>query len=199
MHSTSSARGAIAMPKTDPPWMQAWFEAQREFARIAGAGPPAGGPAVFAAQQRLAEYAADYAGIAAAAFAQWQSGSASLEALSAPLIERYLKLFMPPGLVPAEPGPAQGGAAWLRVQHAAERYARLAASIATDAGRRLVAALSVSGPAAPPVTSLRELHALWIDCGEAAWAAAAHREEFAAAQAELLAALVELRAGTASR
>ena len=36
------------------------------------------------------------------------------------------------------------------------------------------------GPEAPPITTLRELHALWIDCGEAAYAAAAHREEFAA-------------------
>ena len=46
--------------------------------------------------------------------------------------------------------------------------------------------------------NLRELHSLWIDCGEAAYAAAAHRDEFAAAQAELLAAFVELRAGLAS-
>jgi hypothetical protein len=38
------------------------------------------------------------------------------------------------------------------------------------------------------------LRALWIDCGEAAWAEAAHREAFAAALAELLAAWVELRA-----
>jgi hypothetical protein len=54
--------------------------------------------------------------------------------------------------------------------------------------------LSASGPAAPPVTTLRELHALWIECGEAAWAAAAHRDEFAEAQAELLAAHVEFAA-----
>jgi hypothetical protein len=49
------------------------------------------------------------------------------------------------------------------------------------------------------VTTLRELHALWIDCGEAAWAAAAHGEEFAEAQAELLAAHVELAAMAAPR
>ncbi len=53
------------------------------------------------------------------------------------------------------------------------------------------------GPDAPPITSLRELQALWIECGEAAYAEAARREEFASAQAELLMALVELRAVTA--
>jgi hypothetical protein len=67
-----------------------------------------------------------------------------------------------------------------------------------NAGERLAAALARSGPEAPPITTLRELHALWIDCGEAAYAAAAHREDFAEAQAELLAAFVELRAGLAS-
>ena len=70
-----------------------------------------------------------------------------------------------------------------------------ATAIAIDACERLGASLSATGSAAPPITSLRDLHALWIECGEAAYAAAAHREEFAAAQAELLMALVELRAG----
>jgi hypothetical protein len=152
-----------------------------------------------AAQQRLADYAADYAGVAAAAFAAGPSGTASLNAFSAPLIERYRQFFTPAGLVPVAPAGAQAGAAWLRMQQASERYGRLALDIATDAGRRLVAALSASGPAAPPVTTLRELHALWVECGEAAWAAAAHRDEFAEAQAELLSALVELRGGNAPR
>ena len=144
------------------------------------------------AQQRLSDYATDYAGLAAAAFAQRQAGGASLDALSAPLVGRYQELFMPPGLMPANPHATQGSAEWLRVQQAQQRYAALALAIATDAGRRLVAALSATGPAAPPITSLRALHALWIECGEAAWAAAAHREEFAEAQAELLAAHVDL-------
>jgi hypothetical protein len=43
----------------------------------------------------------------------------------------------------------------------------------------------------PPISSLRQLHELWVDCGEAAWAEAAHGDEFAEAQAELLAAWVE--------
>ena len=60
-------------------------------------------------------------------------------------------------------------------------------------------ALAATGPEAQPITSLRELHALWVECGEAAYSQAAHREEFAAAQAELLSALVELRAGVQPR
>jgi polyhydroxyalkanoate synthesis regulator phasin len=43
------------------------------------------------------------------------------------------------------------------------------------------------------VTSLRQLHDLWVECGEQAYAAAAHRDDFAAAQAELLAAAIEWR------
>ena len=82
-----------------------------------------------------------------------------------------------------------------RYQQAAERFARLLNAIAIDAARRLAhGAGRHRDREAPPITSLRELHALWIDCGEAAWSAAAHREEFAAAQAELFAALVALRA-----
>jgi hypothetical protein len=66
------------------------------------------------------------------------------------------------------------------------------AEIAADASRRLTMALADENPAATPVTSLRELHDLWVECGEAAWAAAVHQDSYAAVQAEWLAALVEL-------
>jgi hypothetical protein len=186
------------MTPIDPPWLQAWQDAQREFAKLALAGSAANAPES-AAQARLTDFAADYAGLAAAVLAQWRSNGPSLEPLVAPLVARYQALFTPPGLVSPAPVAAQGSAAWLRGQRAQERCARLAVAIASDAGRRFVAALSANGPAAPPVTTLRELHALWIDCGEAAWAAAAHGEEFAEAQAELLAAHVELAAMAAPR
>jgi hypothetical protein len=81
-----------------------------------------------------------------------------------------------------------------RYQQAAERVGKLLTDTAADAARRLDRALAADGPDALPITSLRELQALWIDCGEAAWSAAAHREEFAETQAELLAAWVALRA-----
>ena len=186
------------MPAPNQPWIQAWLDAQRELARLAGSDSAADA-AASAAQQRLAAFAADYAGLAAAAFAARQPGGLSLEAFSAPLVERYQRLFMPPGLLPVHPEAGQASAAWSRMQQASQRYAQIALAIATDAGRRLVAALSVSSASAAPITTLRELHLLWVDCGEAAWAAAVHGEDFAEAQAELLAALVELRAGASSR
>lgn len=108
--------------------------------------------------------------------------------------DAYRGFFEAPGLLPAPAGPTAGGAALQRYQAAAQRFGTLLNEAAIDAGRRLGAALAASGPVAPPVTSLRELRALWIECGEAAWSAAAHRESFAAALAELLAAWVELRA-----
>jgi len=132
-------------------------------------------------QQKLAGYAQDYAAIAAAFWNQLQSPRPDFDTLREPLTERYQQLFMPPGV------------------QATERFARLAAAIAIDACERLRAALDATGPDAPPLTSLRELHALWIECGEAAYAHAAQSEEFAAAQAELLAALVDLRAGARAR
>jgi len=108
--------------------------------------------------------------------------------------DTYRQLFAIPGLPSGMPEAATPGPWVARYQQAAERFGRLLNEIALDAGRRLAAALAESGPEAAPITSLRELHTLWIDCGEAAWSAAAHREEFAAALAELLAALVVLRA-----
>ena len=178
-----------------PPWMPAWLEAQRELLRLATPGLTTGGSPAHAAQRRLAEYAQDFAGIAGAFWRQLQSGESSFEVLREPLMDRYQRFFAPPGLPAASADPPKSGAAWIRCQQAGERYAREATAIAIDACGRLGESLSTTGSGAPPITSLRELHALWIECGEAAYAAAAHREEFAAAQAELLMALVELRAG----
>ena len=134
-------------------------------------------------QRTLKEYAEGFAALATAA---WGS---SVPAFAA----GYRQLFAPGGLAAA--GPDSGsGAAFERYQRAVARSSALAASIAEDAGARLARALEAGGPAAPPITSLRELRALWVDCGEAAYGEAARSEEFANAQAELLMALVELRA-----
>ena len=149
-------------------------------------------------QRTLAGQAKDLANLAAAFTGAQPPGAASLDALGKPLIDRYRQLFMPPAFAAAAEGPAKAGAAFQRYQQAMQVYALQANAIAMNAGERLAEALARSGPEAPPITTLRELHSLWIDCGEAAYAAAAHRDEFAAAQAELLAAFVELRAGLAS-
>ena len=149
-------------------------------------------------QRTLAGQARDLASLAGAFTGAQPLGAASLDALGKPLIDRYRQLFMPPGLAAEVDGPAKAGAAFQRYQQALQVYSLQANAIALNAGKRLAEALAQSGPDAPPITTLRELHSLWIDCGEAAYAAAAHGDEFAAAQAELLAAFVELRAGLES-
>lgn len=81
----------------------------------------------------------------------------------------------------------------LRWQRATTRTGEQLAAVAANAVEKLLAALADPEASGPPVTSLRQLHELWIDCGERAYSAAAHSEDFAAAQAELLAAMVEMR------
>jgi hypothetical protein len=147
-------------------------------------------------QRTLNQYAQGFAALAGAAWGPHGPGPANPEALRQSLAAGYQQLFAPSGLAAA--GPASGsGPAFERYQRAAARSAGIASSIAGDAGRRLAEALAASGPEFPPITSLRELQSLWIECGEAAYAEAARRDEFASAQAELLMALVELRAMTA--
>ncbi len=117
---------------------------------------------------------------------------------AAPIIERYRQLFLPqlhPTAPMAVPG-AAASVAWQRWQRATISLGALATAIGTDAYARFSAALASTDPATAPITTLAELHDLWIDCGEAAYAQVAHSRQFAAAQAELLSALVELRAAT---
>ena len=148
-------------------------------------------------QRTLSEFAQGLAALTGAVQAPGGAGPATPETLLQSFAASYQRLFTPAGFAVPAPAflPAAGsGAAWARYQCAAARSAELASAIALDASRRLAGALAQSGPQAPPITSLRELHALWIECGEAAYGEAARREEFAAAQAELVMALVELRA-----
>jgi Poly(R)-hydroxyalkanoic acid synthase subunit (PHA_synth_III_E) len=148
-------------------------------------------------QRTLSGFAEGFAALAAAVQGAGAAGPATPQALLQALAAGYQHLFAPAAFAaPAQAAsPAAGsGVAWARYQRAAARSAELASAIALDASRRVTEALAQSGPQAPPITSLRELHTLWIECGEAAYGEAARREEFAAAQAELLMALVELRA-----
>jgi hypothetical protein len=136
----------------------------------------------------------------AALAAAWAgpTGQVSAAAWQLPLAEQYRRLFAPPEPPAVMAGAEAATAAALRYREAADRFGEHLSAVAHDAGRRLASALADSGPHAPPITTLRELHALWVECGDAAWSAAAYGEAFAAAQAELLVALVELRAtGTA--
>ena len=148
-------------------------------------------------QRTLSEFTQGIGALAGAVRGAGGAGQATPEALLESLAAGYQRLFAPAGFAAAAPPAAAAAgsrAAWARYQRAAARSVELVSTIALDASRRLAEALAQSGPEAPPITSLRELHALWIECGEAAYGEAARREEFAAAQAELLMALVELRA-----
>jgi hypothetical protein len=108
--------------------------------------------------------------------------------------DAYRRFFEAPGLLPAIAEPTGSGAALQRYQAAAQQFGVLLNEAAVDAGGRLAASLASGAAGEAPVTTLRELRGLWLECGEAAWSAAAHREAFAAALAELLTAWVELRA-----
>lgn len=128
-------------------------------------------------------------------FAAFQQALAASPAFDpAAFAASYQQLFLPAMPIP---NPVAGTAGALRLQRATAAFAELAARAAADAAARFQAALSSTDPLLPKITTLRALHALWVDCGEAAYAAAAHAPAWAAAQAELLNALVAWRAESA--
>ena len=118
-----------------------------------------------------------------------------LEQLRDALKEKFARLYLP-AIGPLQ-GQQQTGerlmAATLRWQRAAARISELLAAVAADAVEKLIAALTGPGASGPPVTSLRQLHDLWVECGERAYAGVAHGDDYAAAQADLLMAMVEMR------
>ena len=149
----------------------------------AGFPPP---PWLLALQQSLLATSGQFASLTQPAFGGFDP---------AVLAASYQQLFMP---APPLPAAAPGAASALRLQRAMQAFAQLAAAAAADAAARFQAALGAADPALPKITTLRALHELWIDCGEAAHAVAAHAPAWAQAQAELLNALVELRAESAA-
>lgn len=167
-------------PSDSMPWLSAWIEAERKLLGQSAMTP-----------------AGDYVGLAGDWWRMFGAATAQpapdLESLRAPLIDRYRQLFTPAfAVTPVAPDPLRDGAATIRWQAATRRFGEQVAAVAGDAFRRLALALASDDLTLPPITSLRELHELWIECGEAAYAAAAHGDEFAEAQGELLAAWVEL-------
>lgn len=140
---------------------------------------PAPGVTATDAMRVLQELAGDFAALAAESRVLQQN-----------LTERYRRLFAPDFAAAA--GAAAHGFDHAAAAKATRRYAQLLGAIATDAGARFAQAIGHDTPGTPVITSLRELFELWIACGEAAWTAAAHSEEFASAQADVLAAIVEL-------
>lgn len=175
-------------------WTAAWTAAREALAKGSAAGDVA---------QRLLEFGQDYAGFATIFWGQfsaagqappaapWQ-GSAALQAALAEHYRRMISPAMPPQMTAASALPALTEAL-ARCQRAGQALAAQSSAIGADAARRLVAELSRTDATAAPITTLTALHELWIECGEAAWAAAVHQDDYAAAQSEWLAALIELQ------
>jgi Poly(R)-hydroxyalkanoic acid synthase subunit (PHA_synth_III_E) len=173
MRKRASALKPVSEGLSEVPWLGAWRAAEAELSRLTGIGPAAA--ETNDALRRLREFSGHVAALAATVAPQVASlGKAPSDAAAAHF-ESYRRLFAA-GLPPAEP-----------------EFSQILAGIASDAAARFATELGRQGPDVHAITSLRELFELWIDCGEAAWAAAAHRESFAVAQAKLLAAIVELR------
>jgi hypothetical protein len=195
-------------------WMWAWATAQQQLqGLLAGAAWPAtaaGAPVTSAAElaRRFAQFGDDYLAITRElwGFVEARCGADDVGSTQRLIQERYLRSFAAAGLAVSPQGtppsglPIAGQASYERLVAATLRWQRAAADFndrlvaaAAEAAGKLIATLAATDASLPAVTSLRQLHDLWVECGEQAYAAAAHRDDFAAAQAELLAAAIEWR------
>ena len=165
------------------------------FCDAAGLAAGARSPEAAAAIRQLLELGQGQASLARLLASTWQGQvMPGAELLQREFAERYRQSFGPALTAPLAPLAALPQAT-LRYQSALQRHGALLAAIAQAAASRFTAALRTD--AGPPITSLRELHGIWIECGEQAFGEAAHGEAFASAQAELLAAWVEWKAAQA--
>ncbi len=179
---------------TDP-----WTEAQEAVLRQASGG---GAEAI----RRIRQFGEDYLGMTQELWEFVESGASAMTGAVAPapgdgldklresLKDKFARAHLPAFALMQ--GQQQAGerlmAATLRWQRATARISELQATVAADAVERLTIALSGPDASGPPVTTLRELHDLCVHCGERAYAAVAHGDDYAAAQAELLMAMVEM-------
>ena len=177
-----------------------WTEAREAFLRQATDG---GAETI----RRIRQFGDDFLGITQELWRFLEHGAAEtpgahartagggLDQLRDSLKEKFSRAYLP-AFAPF-PTQEQAGetlmAASLRLQRATARISELNAAVAADAVERLLTALSGPDAVGAPVTSLRELHELWVECGERAYARIAHGDDYAAAQAEYLMAMVEMR------
>jgi class III poly(R)-hydroxyalkanoic acid synthase PhaE subunit len=85
------------------------------------------------------------------------------------------------------------GQAALRYQQALGRYGELLGKVSADAVERLTRRISRISRPDEQIGSFRAMYDLWVECGEEAFAAAAHGAEFAKAQSEVNDALMSLK------
>ncbi len=170
----------------------AWVELQQEFwSRLA---PGKGGSVPPETLQRLADFGNQYAGLSREFWQRLAAGGSAGPADPAGLQAIFLAAFQQ-ALSPVSlqlPDHGHQVAVLVRLQQATHAFGQLLVAVAADAAARLMAALAT--PTAERIASVAGLHELWLECGEQAWAAAAPRADFVAAQQELLAALTEWRA-----
>jgi class III poly(R)-hydroxyalkanoic acid synthase PhaE subunit len=86
------------------------------------------------------------------------------------------------------------GKATIRYQQALGRYGELLGKVSADAVERLTRRIARIASPDQQIGSFRAMYDLWVECGEEAYAAAAHGTEFARAQSEVNDALMELKA-----
>jgi polyhydroxyalkanoate synthase subunit PhaE len=131
--------------------------------------------------------------------------------LGADLLGAWQKMAGPTGAtggapLPAWPGlPALGltrerqeaverlGKAAMRYQQALGRYGELLGKVSSDAVERLTRRITRISRPDEQIGSFRAMYDLWVECGEEAFAAAAHGTEFAKAQSDVNEALMELK------
>lgn len=85
------------------------------------------------------------------------------------------------------------GQAAMRYQQALGRYGEMLGRVSTDAVERLSKRIARGAQSNEQIGSFRAMYDLWVDCGEQAFAAAAHGADFAKAQSEVNDALMELK------
>lgn len=206
--SMLAGRPAAAPPPPSSPFLQAFGSALPESSRDVAA--------------RMLEFGESYFGVTRQAWkaleaAQGASAAQAdlarqLDSLKTQFIQGFAQVF--PGMSSAgapAPGSAPGSMPALgparERQQAAERLARAAARyqqafaaftallarVSSGAVERLAQRLSEGAGTGQAPGSLRAVYDLWVECGEQAYAAAAHTPEFSKAQAELNEALLDLR------
>lgn len=124
----------------------------------------------------------------------WSAAAGAQQASAAQFAEAFAKV---PGVGPLR----EHAETWRAVAAAQADYRKLEQEVSTvmlsvqrDALDLVQQQVRARNAAAQPVQDLRELHRMWVECGERVFAKVAHSEEYCKLQGELRNALTRLRA-----